>query len=217
MKKVLFAFVIGLAFVACKNESKKTVEISEEKTVEVQGGEEVEVTVDKNLPTEYIWWNGSKAIGGGHEGKIQFSDVTMEVKDNKLIGGTFVADLNTLTTDDLTGEEATKLVGHLKSADFLDVEKFPKATFKILEVKHPADNAAEGHELTGTLSLKNVTKTFTVPATVSVDDAGVVHLASQFSIDRSDFGISYGSKKKFTDLAKDKVINDMVDLKVVIN
>ncbi|MGC3835924.1 YceI family protein [Moritella viscosa] len=49
---------------------------------------------------------------------------------------------------------------HLKSNDFLDVKKFPKATFKSNNIKFSDD---ENGTVTGAFTLKGITKTITFP------------------------------------------------------
>ncbi|MFI5754067.1 YceI family protein [Streptomyces sp. NPDC051569] len=49
--------------------------------------------------------------------------------------------------------------GHLRSADFFDVEQFPKMTFRSTAIE-PVDD--ETYRVTGDLTIKDVTKPFTV-------------------------------------------------------
>lgn len=53
---------------------------------------------------------------------------------------------------------------HLKSADFLDVEKFPKATFKSTSIKKTGDETAD---IVGDFTLHGVTKSITLNATLT--------------------------------------------------
>lgn len=81
---------------------------------------------------------------------------------------------------------------HIRGEDFLDVEKFPKATFK--SKKYSGD--ASGGQLEGSLTLHGVTKpvTLDVKAIGQGDDPWGGYRAgfsATTSIDRTDFGISY--------------------------
>jgi polyisoprenoid-binding protein YceI len=94
-----------------------------------------------------------------------------------------------------------KLTGHLKTPDFLDVEKFPKATFKSSGIqKKPAGDAT--HEISGDLTLHGVTQAITFPAKVSVTAAGVSG-SGVIRIDRQKFGVRYPGLPD--DLIKDEV------------
>jgi polyisoprenoid-binding protein YceI len=95
-----------------------------------------------------------------------------------------------------------KLSGHLKSPDFLDVAKFPKATFKSSRVtKKPAGSAT--HEVTGALTLHGVTQEITFPATISVTPASVT-ASADVRIDRQKFGVIYPGMPD--DLIKNEVV-----------
>jgi polyisoprenoid-binding protein YceI len=87
--------------------------------------------------------------------------------------------------------EASKLTTHLKSPDFFDTKENPDIKFEstMVEGKQGA-NAT----VTGNLTLHGVTKTITVPVTVSVTKEGVT-LAADFKIDRTEFGMSFEPDK----------------------
>lgn len=85
--------------------------------------------------------------------------------------------------------EPPKLAGHLKTADFFDVEKFPKATFASTSIKAGGDKGAT-HTVTGNLTLRGVSKSITFPATIKTEGDGV-SVSAEFVINRKDFGIVY--------------------------
>lgn len=95
-----------------------------------------------------------------------------------------------------------KLTEHLKSPDFLDVAKFPKATFKSSSITaKPAGGAT--HEIAGALTLHGVTQEVTFPATVSVTPS-TVRGSGELRIDRQKFGVKYPGMPD--DLIKDEVV-----------
>ena len=98
--------------------------------------------------------------------------------------------------------DAEKLTGHLKSPDFFDVEKFPKATFTSTSVK-PVDGEANKYTVTGDLDLHGVTKQISFPAMI-VTEGEMVKATSEFSINRKEFGIVYPGMPD--DLIRDDVI-----------
>ncbi|WP_374470315.1 YceI family protein [Phenylobacterium sp.] len=82
---------------------------------------------------------------------------------------------------------------HLKTADFLDVAKFPTAEFKATRVRRTGERTAE---ITGDLTLHGVTRPVTL--TAEFNQAGVNPIDKAYSlgfdakgkIKRSDFGIT---------------------------
>ena len=80
---------------------------------------------------------------------------------------------------------------HLRSADFLDVEKYPTMTFRSSQVKRLTDNLGE---VTGAFTLHGVTKTIAAEVTFigETDVPWGQHRAgceTTFSIKRSDYGM----------------------------
>lgn len=95
-----------------------------------------------------------------------------------------------------------KLTGHLKSADFFDVEKFPKARFESTSIKAGGDKGAT-HTVTGNLEMHGVSKSITFPASIKVEP-GKATVDAEFSINRKDFGLNYPGKAD--DLIRDDVV-----------
>ena len=58
-----------------------------------------------------------------------------------------------------------------------------------------------------------MTKSISFPASVDITEKGVSVATNDFTINRTDFGIKYGSASFFDGL-KDKAINDNVGLKI---
>ena len=100
-----------------------------------------------------------------------------------------------------------KLTEHLKTPDFFDVAKFPKATFVSTEIK-PGGESGATHTVTGNLTMHGVTKAVTFPATIAVT-ADTASVDANFAINRKDFGINYPG-------APDNAIRDQVVLKLTI-
>jgi polyisoprenoid-binding protein YceI len=92
-----------------------------------------------------------------------------------------------------------KLTNHLKSPDFFDVRQYPKATFESTGVE-ATDADAGKYKIIGDLTIRDVTKPITFPATMKLTDAGVV-LTSKFKIKRSEFGMSFGPDRVVDDVA----------------
>ena len=92
-----------------------------------------------------------------------------------------------IDTTSLWTEIGGRLTAHLKSADFFEVQEHPTAKFVSTKIELAADGKAK---ITGNLTLHGKTKEISFPATVAVTDKGLT-LASEFQIDRTDWGINY--------------------------
>jgi polyisoprenoid-binding protein YceI len=95
-----------------------------------------------------------------------------------------------IDTTSLWTEVGDKLTNHLKSPDFFEVRRYPTAHFESTKIV-PGSGM---HQVTGKLTLHGVTKEISFPAKVEVGGSGLT-LRSEFTIDRTDFGINYDSKK----------------------
>jgi polyisoprenoid-binding protein YceI len=153
-----------------------------------------------------ITWIGKK-VTGQHNGTVALKEGSLIFKGKKLTGGNFTVDMTTLTSTDLTGEYLGKLNGHLKSEDFFGTEKF---TTSKLVFKKIAAKANGVYTVTADLTIKDVTAPVTFDITVKGTTA-----TTTFKIDRTKYGIKYGSGSFFDNLG-DKTINDDFELTVAL-
>ncbi len=151
-----------------------------------------------DLKKSHVQWTGSKITGSKHTGKLLFKSGEVSTKNNKLMSGNFVIDINTFSVEDISGESAKKFVGHMISADFFEASKYPTASLKITEVK--------GNTAKGLMTMKG--KSSPVSFNYKLSDN---LMSGNFEIDRTKFNMAYGSKSFFKNLG-DKVINDKVQL-----
>lgn len=152
-------------------------------------------TTDVNVEASKIEWIGAKVTGDHKGGFKGFTGKAGFDAEGNLMMVSFDVDTKTVYSD------AEKLTGHLMSADFFDVEKFPKASFVSTAIVAKAGENMT-HEVTGDMELRGVKKTVTFPVNVKVDGDKVVADAD-FKINRKDFGIVYEGKAD--DLIKDDV------------
>ena len=155
-------------------------------------------------------WHAKK-VTGEHFGTINLSNGSLNIDGNKITGGTFEIDMNSIKCTDITdaGYNA-KLVGHLKSDDFFSVEKNPKAKFVIKKVEGKGDS----YNITGDLTIKGITNSITFPATVKTDAKGL-NATAKIVLDRSKWDIRYGSKTFFPNIG-DKMINDDFEIDLAL-
>ena len=132
-----------------------------------------------------ITFVGSKP-NGKHEGgfKKLTGSAKFEPADVSSLKLSVEIDMTSLYTDN------EKLTGHLKSPDFFGVKYNPKAKF----VSTKVEKSGDGYTVTGNFTLNGKTKSLSFPAKILPSADGLV-LSSSFSINRNDWGISYGKGK----------------------
>ena len=142
-----------------------------------------------------IGFVGAK-VTGSHDGGFNAFEGKVSVAGGSAEGSSVevVIDTTSLWSDN------DNLTGHLKSADFFDVETYPTATFTSTAITANDDGT---HTITGNLDLHGVTKQISFPADVKVSDLGFAATA-EFSINRMDFEIKYPGKPD--DLIRDEVL-----------
>jgi polyisoprenoid-binding protein YceI len=148
-----------------------------------------------NTTESKIFWVGSKMLGSSHNGYVLIKEGKLQVKDNKLTGGSFVIDINTITAIDMNEKNNRKLEGHLKNDDFFGITAFPVAEFTITEVEEVANIENANHNITGILTMRGVSKKITFPANVTISEDGVEATTPKFSINRMLWGVEYSGMK----------------------
>jgi len=215
--KFTFIFlVLGLALTSCKNKAAG----DKAKTGDAVGtAASAANSVSYNInPGSKVYWTGTKPTGQ-HSGTIDIKMGKLDAVGADISGGQFIIDMNTLTNTDMkAGEGKEDLEGHLKgtseeNADhFFNVSKYPEGTFVITKVEKAAGTNTT-HSITGDLTLKGTKKSVTFPASVVIAGDKINATAPAFTINRTEWGINYGSKSVFDDL-KDKFINDDISLTI---
>ena len=100
------------------------------------------------------------------------------------------------------------LTRHLKTPDFFDVARYPKATFVSTKIEPNIANGAT-HTVTGNFDLHGVKKSISFPATIQITPANV-SVNAEFAINRKDFNLNYPGKA-------DDLIRDGVVIKLTLN
>ena len=203
MKNICLPLIL---LAACKDPAadKPKAEVAEAKPVASTpsagaGAESIALTPD----TSSIEWTASKVTASHQGGFKSWRGTIQYVK-----GAPEKSRLDIEIDTDSIFSDQEKLTGHLKSPDFLDVAKFPKATFVSTEIKPGGDKGAT-HTITGTLTLHGVTKAVTFPITFT-ESAQEISATSEFAINRKDFGLVYPG-------APDDLIRDDVVLKLKVS
>ena len=145
-----------------------------------------------------VEFTGSK-VTGKHDGGFKAFTGTIDLVNAKAEESSVKVDIDTTSVY----SDSEGLTGHLKSPDFFDVEKFPKANFTSTKIVADSTTGAGSYTITGDFDLHGQKKSITFPAKITVTDAEVA-VESEFSINRKDFGIVYAGKTD--DLIRDDVV-----------
>ena len=165
-----------------------------------------------NTETSKINWKGFKPTGS-HYGTIHLSNGNFIVNDDKVIGGEFTIKMNSIVDLDMPADNEynAKLVGHLKSEDFFDVEKYPNGGFQIKGTEKKGEKTL----VKGELTLKGITHSISFLADIKIDAGKLTFISETFKVDRSKWNVRYKSKSFFDDL-KDKFIEDDMEISIEV-
>lgn len=165
-----------------------------------------------------IAWTGSKTLIANYEdnGVVDLKEGYLIESDGAVVGGRFVVDMETIAAVSTgRGDGEDMLSNHLKSDDFFNVALYPESMLVIANVEERSDLVAENstHLVTGDLTIKDVTNTISFPANIIRNENGQWEVNTRFDIDRTEWGIQYGSGSFFDNLG-DNVIDDMITFSV---
>ncbi|MDB9786546.1 YceI family protein [Bacteriovoracaceae bacterium] len=156
---------------------------------------------DVDMKKSVFQWTATK-VTGEHTGKIFLKSSKIVEKKGNLVGGEFIANMDSITVEDLSGKWAKKFLKHMKSDDFFTVSKYPEAKLIISKLK-------DG-KLMGKLSIKDKTNEISFPFVKK----GQTY-SGTMEFDRTKFAMVYGSGNFFKDLG-DKMIHDKVKIKFTL-
>ena len=162
--------------------------------------QKAEVDIQKSS----IEWIGKK-LGSQHNGNILLKSGYLELTAGEIVGGKFIADMTSISNNDLKGDSKQRLEGHLKSDDFFGVQTYPSAEFVVTKSSKFTDGSAT---LTGNLTIKGNTESISFEAKRTGNN-----FEATLEIDRSKFDVRYGSDSFFDNLG-DKAIKDMFTLHI---
>lgn len=159
-----------------------------------------------DVKSSTVEWTGKKITGAAHTGNIQLKEGFLNLtEEGQLTGGEFVMDMNTIVVTDLSGEYKTKLENHLNDDDFFGVNNYATSKLVITSVDPKEGNT---YEVTGDLTIKGKTEPVIFDMELKEGSA-----TAQVVIDRTKYGIRYGSGSFFSNLG-DNTINNNFTLDV---
>lgn len=213
----LLVLTLSLSFIACTKDKGEAAKTSEAEKVE-QVAEAA--TYKVNSGASKVMWEGYKPTGT-HNGTVNISEGSVEVKDEKVVGGEFTMNMNSITVLDQTGESKMKLEAHLKGTaaeqtdDFFNVKQFPTSKFEITKVVDLKGDPDANAMVYGNLTMKDKTNNVGFKANISISGNSVEVKTPKFNIDRTKWSVHYGSKSIFDNLG-DNFINDELGLNITL-
>lgn len=224
--KIFFVTLATITCFACTNAPDS----DEAKTTEAKDVDQTNPGEAWTLITSSskIEWIGTK-VSGYHTGIVPIKNGQIYVKGSEVTGGKFVMDVANMEISgpkNVDAKSNQRLLGHLKSSDFFDVEKHPEATFELTNVKTYSGGALQDttdprqdeiseykvtnptHLISGNLTIKGVTKNIEFPARITVSGNQAEAIA-KFNIDRKEWDIVYPGQP-------DDLIRDAIHLGISI-
>lgn len=207
---ILIIIILVIVWAVSSSKRERALDQNSASTTNTQTGTSSKTTKTQSLAdgsytldtsASVINWKGSKKIVDvSHVGTLALKEGSVVVTNGALASGTFAIDMNSLKDD---GSGVGK---HLLSADFFDVTTYPTATFTLTKMLDGV--------VSGDLTIKGVTKPVTFPVSLE-EKAATITAKGMVALDRTQWGIKYGSDQFFKDLG-DKVIKDTIDISLVL-
>ncbi len=151
-------------------------------------------------------------VGKKHHGTVGLKQADITVDKNTPVGGTFIVDMRSISSEDLTGDMKAMLEKHLKSPDFFNVDTFPTARLVVTKLQL---KSGKTYTVSANLTIKDKTNPITFEASIDFNGKQLKAQASQLVIDRAKWDVRYGSTSFFKGLA-DKAIKDEMTFDVSI-
>ncbi|MBN1132384.1 MAG: YceI family protein [Bacteroidales bacterium] len=163
-------------------------------------------SLNVDLAKSFLFWKGEMLGLYSHEGIINISEAELTVSDGAVASGSFTVDMSSITPTDEAysveeGRTKERLVQHLSSPDFFDVENHPVSTFTIKKV--------DGSSITGDLTIRGITHEETVRnVQISKESDESYKITGELTFDRTKYDV------KFQMTLQDMVLSDDIQLKI---
>lgn len=203
----LYLFLLPLLAASCigKNQSHAP-KVTVKSTVKYSVATKAD-TLLINLKKSSIEWVATEMHGlKRRTGIIAFKEGFFLCQNDKIIGGKFIVDMETIEVTDVPLDEKTarkNLLNHLKSNDFFNVVHYPLSMLVLTSVAQTKNNSLK---ISGNLTIREVTKNIEF---VAYQEGS--NFETAFTFNRLDWNIAYkGSWANKTLVDKD------VELKIKI-
>ena len=237
MKKIIYLLILSTAI------SAQNLDLREQKLTPKKGAiskqqgfisDDVPATIILDRINSILKWKGGlKFAVSNHSGTLKIRQGRIFLTEDKnLTGGKIEINMATMTNTDLSDPgKKERLIGHLRSGDFFDVEHFPIASLDIKSSKliGKTNDGLYNVQITGDLTIKSTTKPITFNATINLDSK-VKKATGTLIFNRTDFGVQYRAEmhldnpdsfwnklRSTRDTAKDRVIRDEIEIEFEMN
>lgn len=187
MNKLLWIFTVPMLIYSCVGKHNSNAQEANIGIAQKKQNSPTNDTLQLDLSKSNIHWKGTKMRGAGkHEGQIQLQDGYFLTEQNKLVGGGFTMDMNTIQVTDIPEHEPVprkRFNDHMKSEDFFNTEKYPTSEFTITKIN---DLSNDSILLSGNLTIKEITKGIKFKAKRKEKE-----FSTKFTFDRFEWNIAY--------------------------
>jgi polyisoprenoid-binding protein YceI len=151
-------------------------------------------------------WTGKKVLGL-HTGNISVAGGYVEMSEGIITGGEVQVDMTSIVITDIPDKNThDEFLAHLHHDDFFSVDKFKTATLTIAgATRHETGK----QKVSGLLTVKDITHPISFVASVEVF-TDYLHSMGEIVIDRTQYGIRYGSGKFIQNLGDKLIYDDFV-------
>lgn len=152
-------------------------------------------------------WEGRKTVlvNWVDRGNITISAADATVAGGVVTKGRVVFDMNSIAPLSTgSGSGMDRLATHLKSDDFFNAAQYPQVVFNLNRVEAGAESGQ--FVAKGSLTIRDVTKPIDIPVTIKQVGTGL-EVAGKATVDRTIYGVKFGSTKFFSDLG-DNIVSD---------
>ena len=209
MNKLLLILIVPMLISSCVGKYSSDAQEANIGKTQKEQNTLTKDTLQVDISNSSIQWKGTKMRGAGkHEGLIQLQDGYFLTDQNKLVGGKFTMDMNTIQVTDIPKHEPVprkRFNDHMKSEDFFNTAKYPTSEFTITEIENLTDDSTM---VSGNLTIKDITKNISFKAKSSEKK-----FSSKFTFDRFEWNIAYEGSWADKTLV-DKDIQLTINLKI---
>lgn len=165
-----------------------------------------------------VLWTG-RNYNSRHTGTVAIKEGGLDCHGEEP-RGSFTMAMETIANTDLAGNELQSVLeAHLKSDDFFFVSRFPDCTVDITGMRPISGACATmpNYSVQAVMTLRGIAQSIAFNANLRPLSEGRIALMANFDLDRTQWGVIYGSARFFKFLSYHIVFDIMsIDLRVVL-